>query len=183
MVEPKIDCLTEDAAGIHYAEPKAPLAVVVCTVLCLTFLTVAALMFFARLSQPVPEKNGVAGGILPLLLMLSAFTGFGAYILHAPQHLKFDRTTRRLTGRSWRGALVSSDVDVGFDQLGHPTVHRSQLDTVGDLFEIRLIHAERREFTLGASEYSDEVDAWRNRVTVEAWAKRIDDLIASRPVI
>lgn len=182
MAEPRIEWLTEDAAEIHYAEPKVPDALADWTVLCVIFLSAASLILFVRLLQLVPATNGVNQGNVPLLLMLAAFAGLGSYNLHAPQPLKFDRTTRRLAGKARGGFLFSSDVNVGFDQLERPAVHLSQHQTEGDVFVIRLIYAEGRAIRLGASENRDEVNARRNRVTIKAWAKRIDDLIATRLV-
>ena len=131
----------------------------------LMFLVVS-IAFFIEIAA-WPWHGGKVMGLLTVLVF--ACFGSAAVLLAIagiqPQHLRFDRETRRLHGRM-RGKLwLLRSIDISFDALQLPVIKSSSREMDSDLYEVRVERAGQPSLALGSFEERAKAEHWQNRLT------------------
>jgi hypothetical protein len=159
-------CFTEDDQGITYREGISPFTSVLLGVFGLAFLAIAVVFFSVIAGWP--WHSGKIAGLLTVLI----FACFAiAVVLLAisgvqPQHLMFDKQTRRVSGRM-RGRLwLLKTIDASFDTLQLPEIKSTSREMDTDLHEIRIQWAGEPPLALGSFDDWSHAEYWQKKLSI-----------------
>lgn len=157
-------CFSEDQSGISYREIVAPWASAIPGFFGLLFLalTVGVLADVAHW----PWQGGKIAGLVTAL----AFLGFSVMCLALafagvqPQHLEFDKRTRRVHGRMRGKMWLLRSIDAEFEAFRTPIIKSTAREMDGDLHEVLVEHVGHHPLSMGAFEAREDVEYWRNKL-------------------
>ena len=157
-------CFSEDQRGISYREIAAPWASAIPGFFGLLFLalTVGVLADVAQW----PWHGGKIAGLLTAL----AFLGFSvmclalSFAIVQPQHVEFDKRTRRVHGRVRGKMWLLRSVDAEFEAFRTPVIKSIVRESGGDLHVLLVEHLGHHSLSMGAFEERKDAEYWRNKL-------------------
>lgn len=158
------DCFSEDRQGITYREGVAPTTGLMIGLFGLLFVALSMGVVFEISAWPW-HGGKIMGGLTALAFAcFGSATVFIAIACVQPQHVRFDRDTRRLKGRM-RGRLwLLRSIDVGFDALQLPIMKSSSREMGSDLYEVRIERMGHPPLALGSFEERAKAEHWQGRL-------------------